>query len=251
MYRVLLADDEPIFLEFMQNIIDWEAFGCQIGACRRDGKSAMSYLEEARPQLAFLDISMPQADGLEVCQFVRERGIETRLIIMTGHDEFSFAYKAIKLGIDDYLLKPFSREELIQSVKKAVAALERHAEGGEERAFDRLEEGSTKYEIMSQAIDEYLRENYARSSLNLTVIAGDMGFESSYLRRVYKFTTGMTIMQRLEEIRITQAKHLLLSGKYQNQEISEMIGFSDPFYFSRRFKQLCGMTPSEYRSAGR
>lgn len=134
-------------------------------------------------------------DGIEVSRGIKERKLRTRLIFMTGHDEFSFAYQAIKLGIDDYLM-----------------------------------------------------QNYARKSLNLAVIEKELGLESSYLRRVYKLTAGITMMQKLEEIRIGKAKQYLNSGKYQSQEISEMVGSSDPYYFSRRFKKICGVTPSEYRN---
>lgn len=102
---------------------------------------------------------------------------------------------------------------------------------------------------MSGTINEYLNGNYDKTSLTLATIAGDLGFESSYLRRVYKVTTGMTIMQKLEEIRINQAKYLLSSGRYQSHKIAGMVGFSDPFYFNRRFKKSCGMTPTEFRNS--
>lgn len=251
MYQVLLADDEPIFLEYMQNILNWEEYDCHICACAGDGKSALEYIEKVRPDLAFLDISMPIMSGLEVCREVKAKELPTRLIFMTGHDEFSFAYQAIKLGIDDYMLKPFSKEELITALKKVLLALEKEQSGEkkEESAptLEAMGEGSTKYEIMTCVIDDYLKQNYDRKSLSLTMIAKDLGFESSYLRRVYKITTGITIMQKLEDIRIAKAKKLLSSGKYQSQEISEMVGFSDQYYFSKRFKKICGVSPSEWR----
>lgn len=247
MTRVLLADDESIFLEFMQTILNWEKYGCEICACARDGRAALDGILSQKPEVAFIDISMPLMSGIEVCREVRKRQLPVKLIIVTGHDEFSFAYQAIKIGIDDYLLKPFTREELAETVKKAMRGIrESEASGGEKKLED-MGEGKTKYEIMSHAIEEYLSQNYGKKSLSLPEIAAAIGFESSYLRRVYKLTRGITIMQKLEDIRITKAKQYLESGRYQNQEISELVGFSDPFYFSRRFKQCCGMTPSEYR----
>ncbi len=247
MIRVLLADDESIFLEFMQSIIDWKSFGCEICAAVKDGKSALEAIRTFQPEIAFIDINMPIMNGIELCRAVREQNAEVKLILVTGHDEFSFAYQAIKIGINDYLLKPFSGEELEEALKKAIGGLANGAESDEDKKIGHLEEGKTKYEIMAYKIDEYLNENYRRRSLGLAEIAAAMGFENSYLRRVYKTATGITIMQKLEEIRISRAKQYLESGKYQNQEISEMVGFSDQYYFSRRFKQLCGVSPSEYR----
>lgn len=248
MYQVLLADDEPIFLEFMQNIINWPDYNCRVSACKMNGRAAINYIIEQQPDIAFIDISMPLLNGIEVCQAVREREIPAKLVIMTAHDEFSFAYQAIKIGVDDYLLKPFSKEELLAALQKVILSLTQNKGKPAEAMLEKMEEGSTKYEIMSYTISEYLTRNYAKNSLTLAIIANDLGFESSYLRRVFKVTTGMTIMQKLEDIRISQAKYLLMSGKYQSQEIAEMVGFSDPFYFSRRFKQTCGMSPTEYRN---
>ena len=116
MYQVLLADDETIFLEFMQNIINWAEQDCRICGCAANGRLALDCILSQQPDIAFIDISMPLLNGIEVCQAVREKEIPVKLIIMTGHDEFSFAYQAIKLGIDDYLLKPFSREELLEAL---------------------------------------------------------------------------------------------------------------------------------------
>lgn len=247
MYQVLLADDEPIFLEYMQNILNWEEFNCRICVCKSEGRAALGYIEERQPDIAFLDISMPLMDGIEVSKAVKEKNLPVKIILMTGHDEFSFAYQAIKIGIDDYLLKPFSKEELVTALQKVLSALDEKQEGDPEKTLEYMGEGSTKYEIMTYAIDEYLNQNYDRQALSLAMIANDLGFESSYLRRIYKLTTGMTIMQKLEDIRISKAKAYLDSGRYQNQEISEMVGFSDQFYFSKRFKKCCGISPSEYR----
>lgn len=244
MYQILMADDEAIFLEFMQNILQWENYDCKICGCFGDGRQALEYMEAHQPDIAFIDISMPIMDGITVCRLAKEKDIATKLIITTAHDEFNFAYQGIKLGIDDYLLKPFSREELAETLQKVIHSFEKGE--ADPSSYDKMEEGSTKYEIMAHAINDYLEKNYGSHSLSLSVIASELGFESSYLRRVYKIATGITIMQRLEDIRIAESKQLLLCGRYHGQEISEMVGFSDQFYFSKRFKQITGMSPTEF-----
>lgn len=98
--------------------------------------------------------------------------------------------QAIKIGIDDYLLKPFTREELTEAVQKAVQGLEQAEAAGSEKKLENMGEGKTKYEIMSHAIEEYLNQNYGKKSLSLQEVATAMGFENSYLRRVYKMTKG-------------------------------------------------------------
>ncbi len=255
MYRVLLADDELIFLEFLQYVITWSDFECEICACKENGKSVYEYIIENKPDIVFIDINMPQMDGLEVCKLLKDHNINSRFVIMTGHDKFSFAYQAIKLGIDDYLLKPFSEEELIVALTKVISLIKKEKklkvqnESYLKKEIENKKESATKYEIMSQKIEDYLLINYTNNYLSLEMIARDLGFESSYLRRIYKWNTGFTIMQKLESIRINKAKQLLCSGQYQNQEIASLAGFSDQYYFSKRFKQICGMAPTEYRDS--
>lgn len=253
MYDILLVDDEPIFLEFLQAAIDWGALGCRICACREDGAKALEYIMEYEPNIAFLDICMPNKDGLEVCGIVRERNLPTKLIIMTGHDEFTFAYQAIKLEIDDYLLKPFTAEELTKSLQKTMAKIEQErvqaAQAGqrEPRPSGAVAPPATKSDLLIRKIDEYLLANYQESELTQAQVAAALQYDSSYLRRVYKQKTGMTIFQRLEAIRIARAKELLASGLYWNKEVAYLTGFSDPYYFSKRFKQVSGYTPTEFR----
>gem|GEM_PF-7087438 len=144
-------------------------------------------------------------------------------------------------------MKSFSKEELGIVLEKALSSSQEQRKDETTNPLARLTDGSTKYESMSEMIDEYLYKNYANSSLTLSVISKDLSFESSYLCRFYKVTRGITIMQKLESIRIEKAKRLLKRGTYQGQEISRLIGFLDQYDFSKRFKQITGLTPTEYR----
>lgn len=244
-YDVLLVDDEVIFLEFLTKMVDWKRYNCRVCACKEDGNRALEYILQAEPHIAFLDISMPHKDGLQVCEAVRKMNLPTKLIIMTGHDEFSFAHQAIKLNVVDYLLKPFEVDELNKSLEKAIAQIMYERNQIEKEEFRISLSG--KSELLVDRIDSYLYEHYQEEDLSLKKIAMELQFESSYLRRVYKMQKGMTITQKLQSIRITRAKELLDSGVFWNKEISELVGYSDQYYFSKRFKQICGCTPTEYR----
>lgn len=106
----------------------------------------------------------------------------------------------------------------------------------------------SKRELVDR-IENYLYEHYQEEDLSLNRIALELQFESSYLRRVYKTQKGVTISQKLQSIRIDRAKELLDSGVFWNKEICELVGYSDQYYFSKRFKQICGCTPTEYRKS--
>ena len=248
MHRVLLIDDETIFLEFMQTVCDWGSHQCEIIGCAEDGKKALDMILSEKPDIAFVDVNIPIMDGLEVCRKVKEEGLPVKLVIVTAHDEFRFAYQAIKLGINDFLLKPFSREELETSLDRIIRSIDIPEQQEDPALQDTFhqEESSTKFEIMASTIDEYLRDHFTDPDLTMKVLSGDLSFESSYLRRVYKAVRGSTITQRLETMRIEEAKRLLKTGQYQIREVSYLSGFSDPYYFSRRFKQITGITPTDF-----
>lgn len=496
-YQVLLVDDEQIYLQYLQQMIDWESLHCQICGCAQNGEDAISMAEELKPDIIFMDINMSKMDGLEVCETLRQNGSGVKIIIMTAFNEFSFAHRAIKLNVVDYLLKPFGEEELKKTLMKCIEEIQKDQENflkelldsemsGEEweqlesvissqrylavlfrregggsfggrahlrnllssyfvpfamdsyllgyqkgceiviltmskeqiplstvkrqfqkllrehpeekfawvsigdvvegienlqktyqnaqlvrenrakmqgsvntfeevrqldsdialtsssdvnaliKAFEMKEydkvdqmiekmfglsqnqrfsfqyviatyyslvsgiygyyhynaensleelEGTQSnllsemamcstaqqmleiirnyvYEVFSDCIyervgskkvvlaakvEKYLQQHYEEKSLSVNQIAESLYFENSYIRRVFKLQTGKTIIQRLEEIRLEKARELLREGKYKNSEVAEMTGYCDQYYFSKRFKMICGCSPTEYQ----
>lgn len=107
----MLVDDELIYLQYLQKMIDWEILGCEICGCAQNGEEAIRMVEDRKPDIVFMDINMSQMDGLEACAALREKKCGAKVIIMTAFNEFSFAHRAIKLNVFDYLLKPFDEEE--------------------------------------------------------------------------------------------------------------------------------------------
>ncbi len=112
MYKILLVDDEPMFLEYLQNILDWSVFGCCVCGAVLDGESAWEAIEQQQPDILLLDINIPPPDGLEICRRLRENNNPCEVIIVSAHDDFYFAKTAFRYGIVDYLLKPFDRQRV-------------------------------------------------------------------------------------------------------------------------------------------
>ncbi len=100
---------------------------------------------------------------------------------------------------------------------------------------------------LTQRLDKYLQDHFHESDLTINRIAEDLFYENSYIRKIYKEKTGKTISQALEELRIAHAKELL-HADYLQSDIAEQCGFSNQFYFSKRFKQICGCSPSAYKA---
>jgi two-component system response regulator YesN len=125
MYSVFLVDDESIVLEGIRTKINWEESGFTYAGEATDGELAFSMIQEIKPDILITDIKMPFMDGLSLSQMLKKIQPWIKIIILTGHDEFDYAKKAISVGIEDFILKPFSPEELLASLNKIAIELDK------------------------------------------------------------------------------------------------------------------------------
>lgn len=113
-------------------IIDWESYGYEIAAEAENGMQALEMLDGEEIDLVFVDLKMPRMSGLELIKAAQEREMEIRFIVLTGYADFSYAREALRLAVEDYLLKPIQKEELI-------GILERVKEEKEKNRDDNIE----------------------------------------------------------------------------------------------------------------
>ncbi|MBD0381507.1 response regulator [Paenibacillus sedimenti] len=118
MQKIMIVDDESIFREYLRTALDWEVYGFEICAEAKNGIEALELTEKHRPDIALVDITMPFMDGLSFTEQLKERFPATSVVLITGHSEFDYARKALKLGVEDYILKPFSKDELVLTLLK-------------------------------------------------------------------------------------------------------------------------------------
>lgn len=118
-YTVLLVDDEPLVLEGLAFMIDWESHGFHVCGEACDGDEAMDRIQELSPDLVVTDISMPVMDGLQLIEYcTKVLNAPSRFVILSGHDDFTSARKALTCGVLDYWLKPIDVEEIHASLVK-------------------------------------------------------------------------------------------------------------------------------------
>ena len=124
MYSVFIVDDEHIVLEGIRNTIDWENSQFTF-AGEASGELALSMIHEMKPDILITDIKMPFMDGLELARILKKIQPWIRIIILSGHDEFEYAKAAISIGVEDYILKPFTHDDLLKSLNKVAANLDK------------------------------------------------------------------------------------------------------------------------------
>ncbi|RAI88560.1 two-component system response regulator YesN [Paenibacillus pabuli] len=119
MINVLIVDDEPFIRQGLQLLMDWESCGYQICGQASNGLQALECIRAVHPDLVIADIKMPEMDGMELARTLYEQyGGEIKLILLSGFYEFEYAKQAIKYQVNDYILKPIVKTELVQVLEE-------------------------------------------------------------------------------------------------------------------------------------
>lgn len=124
MYKIMIADDEPIVRKGLVKLVDWESINCEIVFQAEDGIQVIENLDSYKPDILICDIKMPRIDGIGVAKYIYDNHISTKVIILTGYADFSYAKSAIKYNVIDYITKANALEGIADAVKKAQNALE-------------------------------------------------------------------------------------------------------------------------------
>lgn len=125
MYSVLVVDDEIRQREAVIKNVDWEQAGFSVAGDAENGIEALELIEKLEPDLILTDIKMPLMTGLELARKVREISPATKLVILSGYDDFEYAQEAFKYNVIRYLLKPI----LAKSLKKLKRKWTRNSKG--------------------------------------------------------------------------------------------------------------------------
>jgi len=143
MTRLLLADDHAIFRQGLRRLLQaWPE--AEVVGEAADGLEAWELIQEKHPDLAILDIEMPQMRGIEIMRQVKEKELSTRIVLLTMHDEPALAFEAERAGAHGYVLKDNTFEELLEAIQKVAAGYRYMSPGVSEnfQAF-RMETGGT------------------------------------------------------------------------------------------------------------
>jgi two-component system response regulator YesN len=128
MYKVFLVEDEIVVREGIRNNIPWEETPYALAGEAPDGEIALSLIQDIKPDILITDIRMPFMDGLALSRIVRKTLPWIKIIILSGHDEFEYAREAISIGVEEYLLKPVSSRDMLQTLDKIARRIDEEKE---------------------------------------------------------------------------------------------------------------------------
>jgi two-component system response regulator YesN len=164
MYSVFLVEDEVVVREGIRNSIPWEETPYTLAGEAPDGEMALSIIKDVKPDILVTDIRMPFMDGLALARIVKKTQPWVKIIILSGHDEFQYAKEAISIGVEEYLLKPVSAQDMIDALGKVAQRIE-----DEKRKLDSME--SLKQQVQSTA--DMMREQWLSDLVTGFVNTGD------------------------------------------------------------------------------
>ena len=120
MFRIIVIDDETTIRKGLIGYIDWKSLNCVVVNDFENGLQAIDYLKNNTVDIIISDIKMPGADGIEVAKYVHQNHVRTRTILYTGYSDFEYAKSAIEYNVSDFIVKPSTMENIINTVKKNI-----------------------------------------------------------------------------------------------------------------------------------
>lgn len=123
MYKLLVADDEQIVLDSIKFIVEKNFKDSIVIETARSGRQVIEKAEYMKPDIVFMDINMPGINGIEAIKEIKSSYSNTVFVIITAYEQFDFAKEAVKLGVVEYLLKPVSRNKIVETVNKVIGII--------------------------------------------------------------------------------------------------------------------------------
>ena len=268
MYRVLLADDEPIILSGLQSMLDWERLDCTVCGAARDGQQALELVEARRPDIVVCDIKMPRLTGLELLEACAQRCPELVFIMLTNHQDFHMAQQSLRNRAVDYLLKiDLDEEKLAHSLRLAIDECEKRrrlcapslprregtlAEAAARHAAALLSpEGGYGAERAIAALEGLGAGSRCAAALLLldpSAIPNIGSFTREERQRLFRFHLNLSLDVAQKVFQDTGFTLLPPEPGSGMAVFFLMLGYDNAYYFTKVFKRYMNMTPTEYQA---
>ena len=243
----LIVDDNEDFLNFMAETLS-EDYRVRTAL---NGRQAWEMIPSLMPDIIVSDVMMPEMDGNQLCKLVKsdKHTAQIPFILLTSCQSDDYKVQGLTVGADDYITKPFNIDVLMLRIRKLVR-MNAHSS---QRSLIEPEPS----EIVITSMDEklidhavkYVEDNIARSDLSVEELSHELGMSRVHLYKKLVSITGKTPIEFIRVIRLKRAAQLLRQSQQNVSEIAYQVGFNNPKYFSKYFKEEFGMLPSVYQNS--
>ena len=250
--KILLVEDNRELRIFMYNSLIDTYYVVEAD----DGAEALEKIRSKMPDIIVTDLMMPCMDGIELIDKVRHDFTMSHIpiVMLTARHSPDDRVKAMEFGADGYITKPFSIELLLARIDNLLTQ--------RRKLFEKFSSQSARNKVVELAVEDvvvtdrdeefmknvmaWLGENVENSELTIDQLASHLGLGRTTMYNKLKSLTGKSPVELIKEYRITKSKLLLRTGQFSVSEVAYKVGFSDPGYFSRCFREQFHMSPAEY-----
>ena len=244
---LLLVEDNPDMRAFIRETLA----GTYQVIEAVDGQDGVEKALEFIPDIIISDVMMPRKDGLQLCEILKndERTSHIPVILLTAKADIESRLAGLERGADDYLAKPFNRDELLirsrnlldvrQRLRQRYASLQPHVPAADKNV--QIEDA------FLQNIRSLVEKNLSDSDLEIDALSRLVGMSRSQMFRKIKGLTGQSPSLFIRAIRLNRGKELLETTEMNVSEVAYQVGFSTPTYFSDAFTEAYGIRPSQLR----
>lgn len=231
MIPVLIVDDNKLERQGIRFLLEKLEYSLEITECT-NGIDALEKIKEQHFELLITDIKMPIMNGVDLIRQMREFNQTLQVIVLSGYDDFNYARELLKANVIDYLLKPINPTEFQICVTQILNQIMTKKPATNDKIIDKV------LSIMHHEFDR---------DLTLEHLATCVFLSPNYLSILFKKEMNIGINKYLNNFRLEKACSLLSDSNMKVIDISKYVGFDNPSYFNRLFKNTYGVTPSSYR----
>ncbi|MDR1624056.1 MAG: response regulator [Tannerellaceae bacterium] len=248
---LLLVDDNEDILQYMERQFE----SSYVVRQAVNGAEAFEYVRKKPPHLIVSDVVMPKMSGVELCRQIKadKRLCHIPFILITGNSQDEQVKNGLEAGADDYIIKPFDVALLKIRIHNLLTLREKikdvYSETSTLKNFG-IKEPTGENDFLAQYI-EIIKSNISNQDFNIADIYNSMGMSRANFYRKVKARTGLSPIDLIRHIRLEAGTKLLKESCMNVSEIANHIGFGSSSYFTRNFKEVYGMSPTEYQNAFR
>ncbi len=245
--KILIVEDNGQFRSYLRDILN----GAYVTVEAVDGPDGFAKAVSEHPDIVITDLMMPGYDGIELCHRIKT-DVETShipVILLTASGEIENERRSYEEGADAYLSKPFDKAILLSRIRNLCSRMDMRRESFKKELTP------SPAEVTISAVDEALlqkalisvKNNLGNSDYSIENLSEDLCMSRSNLYRKIHSITGMTPTDFVRNTRLKEAALMLKTTTMSIEEIAYAVGFSSPGYFTRSFKKLFGMLPTQFR----
>ena len=245
---LLIIEDHDEMREYLCSLFKEDYNVIEAG----NGEEGVAMADKYIPKLIISDIMMPVKDGFECSREIREnkRTFHIPVIFLTAKAEDADRLKSLRIGVDDYIMKPFNPELLKEKVKALIEQRDLLRKLYAKTLMmdeDVLESSEDVHDVFMPKMLQIIEENLSNRNFTIKVLTDKLNMSQPTLYRKVKQKTGLSIIEVIHGVRMSKAASIIMSRRYSSlTEVAEMVGYDSMISFRKQFVAQFGVLPSKY-----